>query len=114
MRKLWSGDFVDFEGKYYRIRHAKLYDLPKVPIPLLVAASGKTMCQAAGRLGDGILTVASIPEFKDFVLPNLARGAREAGRVCRQPFLSVCDSKKAKKGPGVALADRPKVAPWRK
>jgi coenzyme F420-dependent glucose-6-phosphate dehydrogenase len=80
MRKLWSGDFVDFEGNYYRIRHAKLYDLPSTPIPLLVAASGKTMCQVAGRMGDGILTVASIPEFKDFVLPNLHRGAREAGR----------------------------------
>jgi coenzyme F420-dependent glucose-6-phosphate dehydrogenase len=80
IRRLWTGDFVDFEGQYYRIRHAKLYDLPPIPIPLLIAASGKTMCQVAGRLGDGILTVASIPEFKSFVLPNLARGAKEAGK----------------------------------
>jgi len=80
IRRLWTGDFVDFEGHYYRLRHAKLYDLPGIPIPLLIAASGKTMCQVAGRLGDGILTVASIPEFKSFVLPNLAKGAREAGK----------------------------------
>ncbi len=80
MRELWTGNFVDFQGAHYRIRGAKLYDVPKVPIPLIIAASGKTMCQTAGRLGDGILTVASIPEFKSLVLPNLALGAREAGK----------------------------------
>jgi coenzyme F420-dependent glucose-6-phosphate dehydrogenase len=80
LRLLWTGEFVDFKGEHYTIRGARLYDVPKEPIPLLVAASGKTMCQTAGRLGDGILTVASIPEFKSLVLPNLAKGAKEAGK----------------------------------
>ncbi len=80
IRKLWTGEFVDFDGDYYRLRDARLYDVPAVPIPLIVAASGEKMCQTAGRLGDGILTVASIPDFKSIVLPNLAKGAAEAGK----------------------------------
>jgi coenzyme F420-dependent glucose-6-phosphate dehydrogenase len=80
MRRLWTGEFVNFEGKHYRLRKAKLYDIPTIPIPLLVAASGPKMCQVAGRMGDGILTVASIPELNNLVLPNLEKGAREAGK----------------------------------
>ncbi len=80
IRKLWTGEFVEYKGRYYRLRVARLYEVPRVPIPLIIAASGKKMCRVAGRLGDGILTVASIPEFKDLVLPNLEKGAREAGK----------------------------------
>ncbi len=80
MRKLWTGDFVNFEGEYYKLREARLYDIPGTPIPLIIAASGKKMVHAAGRLGDGILTVASIPEFKSLIMPNLAEGAKEAGK----------------------------------
>jgi len=80
IRELWTGRFVDFEGKYYTLRGAKLYDVPQRAPPLIVAASGEKMCQVAGRLGDGILTVSSIPHFKSTILPNLAKGAREAGK----------------------------------
>ncbi len=80
IRRLWTGKFVEYAGRYFKLRNARLYDVPTQPIPLIIAASGKKMCRVAGRLGDGILTVASIPEFKDMVLPNLEKGAREAGR----------------------------------
>lgn len=80
IRRLWTGEKVDYEGRHYRLRGARLYDVPRSPIPLIVAASGKKMIRTAGRLGDGILTVASIPEFKSLVLPNLEKGCREAGR----------------------------------
>jgi len=80
IRALWTGEFIDFQGEYYHLRQARLYDPPTKPIPLIIAASGERMIRTAGRLGDGILTVASIPEFKSFVLPNLAVGAKEAGK----------------------------------
>ncbi len=80
IRGLWTGEFIDFDGQHYQLNHAKLYDVPSRPIPLLVAASGKKMIRTAGRLGDGILTVASIPDFKSLVIPNLRKGANEAGR----------------------------------
>ncbi len=40
IRKLWSGAWVDHEGRWYRV-HAKLYDPPAAPIPLYVADSGR-------------------------------------------------------------------------
>jgi coenzyme F420-dependent glucose-6-phosphate dehydrogenase len=80
IRRLWTGQFVDFHGEHFTLKGARLYDSPVEPIPLLIAASGKTMIQTAGRLGDGILTVASLDEFKTLVLPNLAIGAKEGGR----------------------------------
>ncbi len=80
IRSLWTGEFVDFDGNHYTLNQAKLYDVPEDEIPLIIAASGKKMIRTAGRLGDGILTVASIPDFKSFVLPNLAKGAKKAGK----------------------------------
>jgi TAT-translocated FGD2 family F420-dependent dehydrogenase len=56
IRRLWSGDWVDFEGQYYQARGAKLYDVPLVPIPIYVAASGVQGCRITGAHGDGWIT----------------------------------------------------------
>src|SRR5438876_3793206 len=38
MRRLWSQEFVTFEGNYYRTHSATLYDRPADGIPLYIAA----------------------------------------------------------------------------
>lgn len=53
---LWRGDFVDYEGKYYKLIKAKLYTKPKKKIKLYVATSNNKVAEIAGELGDGILT----------------------------------------------------------
>jgi TAT-translocated FGD2 family F420-dependent dehydrogenase len=55
IRSLWSGEWVDHEGRYYRVR-AKLYDRPAAPIPLYLAAAGTQSTRLAGRHGDGWIT----------------------------------------------------------
>jgi len=42
MRALWKGDRVDFDGEYYRLRGASIYDVPEdgVPVTLLRAGRG--------------------------------------------------------------------------
>ena len=56
MQALWSGGFVNYEGKYYTIRNAKLYTKPKKKIPIYIATSNKKVAGMAGRLSNGILT----------------------------------------------------------
>jgi TAT-translocated FGD2 family F420-dependent dehydrogenase len=56
IRRLWTEDWVTFEGRYYRLQGAKLYDKPSQPIPIYVAAGGPTSARLAGQHGDGWIT----------------------------------------------------------
>lgn len=79
---LWSESFVDFEGKYYRLRKANLYTKPKTKIPIYVAASGPTTAYVAGKYADGLLTSARVFEekFKSEILPAFEGGAKSVDR----------------------------------
>jgi len=55
IRALWTGQPVDFTGKYYRVK-ARLYEPPQHPVPLLTAANGPTAMRLAGEHGDGLIT----------------------------------------------------------
>jgi len=82
IKKLWKEDFVDFEGKYYRLRKANLYTKPKTHIPLYVAANGPSTAYVAGKYADGLLTSGRVFEekFQSEILPALEKGARDANR----------------------------------
>jgi coenzyme F420-dependent glucose-6-phosphate dehydrogenase len=81
MRLLWSGSFVNFKGKYYRLRKANLYTKPSSPPPIFVAASGPTVAEIAGKYADGLLTTpASEERYRRVLFPALERGAKSAGR----------------------------------
>jgi len=80
IKMLWTGSFVNFRGKYYRLRSANLYTKPQRPIPLYIAANGPTVAQIAGRYADGFVTTVS-PEYASKVLfPALEKGAIDVGR----------------------------------
>ncbi|MGI0090930.1 MAG: LLM class flavin-dependent oxidoreductase [Nitrososphaerales archaeon] len=53
--RLWSGNFEQFDGFFYRLRHAKLYTPPRTKIPIFVAAGGHSTAELAGEFGDGII-----------------------------------------------------------
>jgi coenzyme F420-dependent glucose-6-phosphate dehydrogenase len=46
---LWGGDFVTYEGTYYKIKTAKLYTKPKTKIPMYVATSKRHCRRNSGR-----------------------------------------------------------------
>ena len=90
MKLLWSGTFVNFKGKYYRLRKANLYTKPSSPPPIYVAASGATVAEIAGRHGDGFLTVPSSEQrYREILLPALERGAKSAERDPRKIIKAV-------------------------
>lgn len=80
IRRLWTEDWVDFEGRYYRLRDAKLYDRPRDPVPIYVAASGRGSARLAGEHGDGWITDPATAVGRKDVLQAFEEGARAAGK----------------------------------
>jgi coenzyme F420-dependent glucose-6-phosphate dehydrogenase len=58
MRELWTGKQVSFKGTHYGTENARLYTRPDNPIDVLVAASGEKASALAGKIGDGLVSVA--------------------------------------------------------
>lgn len=82
IKMLWKDSFIDFCGKYYRLRKANLYTKPRTRIPLYVAANGPSGAYLAGKYADGLLTSGRTFEerFTDDLLPAIKKGARDADR----------------------------------
>jgi coenzyme F420-dependent glucose-6-phosphate dehydrogenase len=81
IRRLWSEERVDFDGRWYRTRRATIYDRPAEPVPIHVAASGPLAAKLAGRAGDGfICTSGKDPALYGQLLAAVEEGAAAAGR----------------------------------
>jgi G6PDH family F420-dependent oxidoreductase len=69
IRKLFGGEYETYRGKHYTVEQAKLYDAPKKPAPIIVAAKAENAAHVAARLGDGTMNTSPDAEivktFKD-------------------------------------------------
>jgi coenzyme F420-dependent glucose-6-phosphate dehydrogenase len=83
MRELWTGDRVDFDGRYYRTVGASIYDVPKGGIPIYIAAGGPLVARYAGRAGDGFICTSGkgMDLYTEKLMPAVAEGATKAGRT---------------------------------
>jgi coenzyme F420-dependent glucose-6-phosphate dehydrogenase len=59
IRMLWQGDTQSYWGRYFTVEDAKLFTLPDMPPPIMIAASGPTSAAVAGRIGDGLISTAA-------------------------------------------------------
>jgi G6PDH family F420-dependent oxidoreductase len=57
IRKLWQGGVHDHRGRHYRVEHARIYDLPEQPPPIVISGFGPKAVELAARIGDGYCTV---------------------------------------------------------
>ena len=81
IRLLWTEERVDFEGQFYTIERATVYERPDEQIPIYLAASGPIAAKLAGRQGDGfICTSGKSPELYQQLVENVEAGAVAAGR----------------------------------
>jgi len=82
IRELWSDDYVTWKGKHYTTNAAKIFDKPTEPVPIYIAAAGPKAAEQVGRLGDGFICTSGkgIELYRDVLIPNLNKGAKEAGR----------------------------------
>jgi G6PDH family F420-dependent oxidoreductase len=69
MRTLWQGGVHSHRGAHYRVQHARIYDLPGTPVPILVSGFGPKAVALAARAGDGYCTVApdadAVSQFRE-------------------------------------------------
>lgn len=61
IHRLFAGEKVDFEGKYYVADKAKLYSPPLRPVPIWMAAGGPKSSTFAGTHADGLITSVKVP-----------------------------------------------------
>jgi G6PDH family F420-dependent oxidoreductase len=81
MRLLWTGDNVDFEGRYYRAVNARLYSLPDESPMVYVSGLGPHSTELAAEIGDGFVT---------FSRESLDQYRRAGGTGEAQTALKVC------------------------
>ena len=82
MRELWGGGRVDFDGDYYRLRGASIYDVPDGGVPVYIAAGGPAVAKYAGRAGDGFICTSGKGEelYTEKLMPAVLEGAAAADR----------------------------------
>ena len=82
MRRLWTEDFVSFEGEYFRTKDATVYDKPAGHLPLYVAGAGAQAARFAGRVADGFICTSgkAWELYRETLLPGVEEGATKAGR----------------------------------
>ncbi|MBS9535298.1 glucose-6-phosphate dehydrogenase (coenzyme-F420) [Mycobacterium sp. M1] len=82
MRELWQGGRVDFDGDYYRLQGAFIYDVPDDGVPVYIAAGGPVVAKYAGRAGDGFICTSGkgAELYADKLMPAVTEGAAAAGR----------------------------------
>lgn len=78
IRQLWTGQTVNFSGKYYQVKQARLYDPPPQPIPIYIAATGPKSFRLAGQYGDGLIT--DNPDYVKKYKSYFEQGAQAAGK----------------------------------
>jgi coenzyme F420-dependent glucose-6-phosphate dehydrogenase len=83
IKRLWSEDRVTFDGTYYKVRNATIYDRPEEPVPIYIAGAGPVITKYAGRIADGFICTSGKPFelYRETLLPNLAAGLTAAARA---------------------------------
>ncbi|WP_404445961.1 glucose-6-phosphate dehydrogenase (coenzyme-F420) [Microbacterium marinum] len=83
MRELWEGERVTFDGSFYRVSDATVYDRPDEPIPVYIGAAGPAAARLAGRIGEGFITTSGKDPalYTETLLPAVDDGIAKAGRA---------------------------------
>jgi G6PDH family F420-dependent oxidoreductase len=57
IRALFDGEYVNFDGRHYRVDSAKLWDVGAPPPRIGIAVSGEQSCRIAGKYADAMIAV---------------------------------------------------------
>lgn len=81
IRALFGGDYLNFDGKHYRVDSAKLWDLGAPPPRIGIAVSGEQSCRIAGEYADAMIAVEPEAEFGDLFDEHGGRGKPRIGQL---------------------------------
>jgi alkanesulfonate monooxygenase SsuD/methylene tetrahydromethanopterin reductase-like flavin-dependent oxidoreductase (luciferase family) len=81
MRRLWTGETVDYEGEFWKLNDAFLQVKPVRPtVPVYFGANSPRMLALTGKMADGWLPTPLNPELYKKRLKLIEDAARIAGR----------------------------------
>lgn len=82
MRALWTETNVDFDGEYYKLVNASIYDRPEKPVPVYIAGGGPVVARYAGRQADGFICTSGkgMDLYTEKLLPAVTEGAEKESR----------------------------------
>ena len=92
IRALWAGGYVTYDGEFFDVQSAKVWDLPAELPPLGIAVSGDQSCRLAGELADLMIAVAPEPSLGEAFD---AAGGSGKPRVGQVPVCYDSDEQKA-------------------
>jgi G6PDH family F420-dependent oxidoreductase len=81
IRELWTGRYVTYDGEFYELDSAKIWDAPEEAPPLGVAVSGARSCELAGELADIMIAVEPNEELGRMFDDAGGRGKPRIGQV---------------------------------
>jgi alkanesulfonate monooxygenase SsuD/methylene tetrahydromethanopterin reductase-like flavin-dependent oxidoreductase (luciferase family) len=81
MRKLWAGDVLNYEGKFWKLGDAFLQINPvKGTVPIYFGANSPRTLRLTGEIADGWLSIPLSPRLYKERLKLVEEGAEKAGK----------------------------------
>lgn len=81
VRRLLTGEPVDFQGAHFTLRGAQIVPAPTVPIPIIVGGRSDAALRRAGRLGDGWFGIWVSASRYGQSVEAMAAAAADVGRL---------------------------------
>ncbi len=82
IRELLTGELITWEGDYFRIDSARIWDTPEVALPIGVAVSGDKSIQRFAPLAEHLIAVEPDPDLiTGWSAANSHPGSRSIGQV---------------------------------
>jgi len=75
-----AGKDVKHHGRFFQLESTRLWTMPELAPPILVATAGPINARRTGEHADGIITVGAPLEKIDGLFAKFAEGARKAGK----------------------------------
>jgi G6PDH family F420-dependent oxidoreductase len=75
-----AGKDIKHKGEFFTMETSRLWTMPEVAPPVLVATAGPINAKKTGKFADGIITVGAPLEKIEGLFAKFAEGAREAGK----------------------------------
>lgn len=80
-RLLWDGGVHSYEGQFFDVDHAQLYDLPEQPITVTLGVSGAKSVALAVEKADGIMATSPEPDLVKSYTAEAGKDAPVYGEV---------------------------------
>ncbi|HET6306450.1 MAG TPA: LLM class flavin-dependent oxidoreductase, partial [Rhodopila sp.] len=82
IRRLWSGETLNFDGRHFKLTNVSIAPLPAQPdLPMWIGGSSEAAIRRTARLGTGWQAGPETPEAVGDIIAGIQRALLETGRT---------------------------------